>query len=73
MSAARVSAVMLAALGVVVAAPGCGRDCEEIGAEADSLLAEWQQCSEGETCVLLQPPAAADCTGKFACGFAVRS
>lgn len=73
MSLHRVAATALAVLVAAVALPGCARDCEEIGAEIDSLLAEWQTCSDGETCVLLQPPAATDCTGKLACGFAVRS
>jgi hypothetical protein len=69
----RVAAAALTVLVAAVALPGCARDCEEIGAEIDSLLAEWQTCSEGDTCVLLQPPTATDCTGKLSCGFAVRT
>ena len=52
---------------------GCGPSCEEVKAEAESLLASWGECkSEGAVCVVMQATEA-ECTGTFACPFAVRA
>ncbi len=52
---------------------GCGPSCEEVKAEAESLLTSWGECeSEGAVCVVMQATEA-ECTGTFACPFAVRA
>jgi hypothetical protein len=56
---------------VMMSAPsGCGT-CDDLPAEARELKASWASCGAADTCVRID--VANDCTGVFACSFAVNA